>query len=123
MPYRVNWENTGCHLFFYGVVTGTEIKDAGDEAYGHEAFDTTRYLIFDFTEAEDVRLTLEEVKALAATDLAAARTNPRIRQAIVSTSETVDIGLAFYVSNAPELPWVTEGFGSLGEARAWLAQD
>ena len=84
------------HLVFTGHVTGKEIKQAGDAMYGHEGFDTIRYQIFDFTDADDFSISLEDMKEIAAIDASAASTNPSIRQAIVSNSETIDAALAIY---------------------------
>lgn len=120
LPYRITWEPTGAHLFFFGNVTGAEIRAAGDEAYGNERFDASRHLIFDFVEAEQVTMTVDDVRLLAAIDQAAAQTNPRIRQAIVSDSETIDTALSLYGSSAPDLPLESRGFRSLAEARSWL---
>lgn len=107
-------------VLFFDDVTGTEIRAAGDEAYAHERFDTSRHLIFDFTEAQQVTMSVDDVRLLAAIDQAAAQTNPRIRQAIVAVSETIDTALSFYSTNAPDLPWESRGFRSLVEARSWL---
>jgi len=88
---------------FTGHVTGEEIKQAGDAMYCHKGFDAIRYQIFDFTDAS------------------AASTNPNIRQAIVSNSETIDAALAIYENNQPDLSWITEGMATLEEARSWIS--
>ncbi len=123
MPYRLNWEAKGVHLEFLAHVTGQEIKEAGDAMYGHEGFDQIRYQIFDFAAAETFTLSIDDMREIAAIDLIAARTNPRIRLAIVSTSETIDTAIAFYDANSPDLPWETQGFRGLPEARAWISEE
>jgi len=77
--------------------------------------------MFEFTDATDVTITLDEVKEIGAIDLIASTTNPNLRQAIVSSSETVNVALGFYVANSPEIPWASKGFTTLADARAWLA--
>ena len=121
MPYSLKWEERGVHLVFTGHVTGQEIKQAGDAMYGHKGFDAIRYQIFDFTDATDFSISLEDMKEIAAIDASAASTNPKIRQAIVSNSETIDAALAIYGKNQPDLPWITEGLATLEDARSWIA--
>lgn len=120
MPYEIVWETSGVHLIFAGLVTGEQTKEAGNRIYSHADFDSLRYQIFDFTGVEDVKLTVDEMKEMAAIDSVAASTNPRIQLAIVSTSETVMIANAVYAAEYPDLPWETKEFRTLVEARAWV---
>ncbi len=110
----------GYHIQFQDHVTGDETKRAGDDIYGHKGFDRLSYQIFDFIEATDFTITLSEVKEIGAIDLVAAQTNPKIRQTVISNSETIDVALGFYAANQPDLPWATEGFETLSEAREWV---
>ena len=61
------------------------------------------------------------MKEIAAIDASAASTNPSIRQAVVSNSETIDAALAIYEKHQLDLPWITEGMTTLEEARAWIS--
>jgi hypothetical protein len=120
MPYQSNWEQAGVHVRLTGQVTGLDIKQVDREIYGHETFDGMRYTIYDFTQAEDFSVSLDEMREVAAMDLAASTTNPNLRIALVAATETVRIANSVYETAAPELPWDAREFDTLNEARRWL---
>ena len=95
MPYQSNWEQAGVHVRLTGQVTGLDIKQVDREIYGHETFDGMRYTIYDFTQAEDFSVSLDEMREVAAMDLAASTTNPNLR--FDARSSMCDIGSMLFL--------------------------
>ena len=120
MPHSISWEENGSRTVFRGHVTGEEIARSSVEIRGNPRFDSMRYQIVDFSNIEGIEITLDEVREIAALDAAAAATNPRMKVAIISDSETVDTGAAAYKADNAESPWETEIFRTLDEARRWV---
>ena len=116
MPFTTTWEERGTLTTFSGDVTGQDIIRATTAIHGDARFDSIRYIIGDFMEGR-LSITLEEVREIAALDNVAALTNPRVKVAIVSNSETVEVGGALYKSDSE---WETEAFASLDDARRWV---
>ena len=119
MPYTIGWESHGIHSRFTGDVTGKEIIAHGAKLHGDARFDSVRFIIADFSGTQQLTITLDEVKEIAARDAVAALSNPRVRVAIVSNSETVDVGSALYKSDNANSTWKAEIFRTLEEARRW----
>ena len=105
MPFTIAWEPSGTYTRFTGEVAGEEIIAHSGELQGDARFDTIRYVIADFLEAE-VSITLDQVREIAAIDAIAARSNPRIRVGIVSGGETMDAGGALYKAEHADSPWI-----------------
>lgn len=119
MPYTIGWEPHGIHSRFSGDVTGKEIIAHSAKLHGDVRFDSVRFIIADFSGTQQLNITLDEVKEIAARDAVAALSNPRVRVAIVSNSETIDAGSAFYKADSASSAWKTDIFRTLEEARRW----
>jgi hypothetical protein len=120
MAYTIEWKKSGVQTSFYGNVTGAEILGHNRELHGDERFDSVRFIVGDFLDAQHVSITLEEVREIAALDNVAAQSNPRIKVAIVSISETIDTGGAVYKEDNVDSPWETESFRTMEQALDWV---
>lgn len=119
MPLESHWEPKGLHRRFHGVVGAREIKASNDRVYGDRRFDDMRYHVADFLDATEVLLAPKELKIFAALDNAAARTNGRIRLAIVVRDERLVELARIYKRETRGKGWPVEIFGDLESARAW----
>jgi hypothetical protein len=122
MPYTIEWKTSGIQSRFYGNVIGAEIIDHVKEWHGDERFDSVRFIVVNFLDAQQVSITLDEVREIAALDNVAALSNPRVKVAVVSGSETVDAGGAVYKAGLADSPWKTESFRTVEEALEWVAE-
>ena len=122
MPYTIEWKTSGMQTRFYGAVNGAEIIDYVKEWHADDRFDTVRFLVVNFLEAEQISITLDEVREIATLDSVAALSNPRVKVAVVSSSETVEAGNAIYKSGLADSPWKTESFSTLEAALEWVAE-
>ncbi len=120
MPNKAVWEPRGLFRRFSGVVTSEEILQAVLKVYGDPRFDDLTYVINDFSDIEGVALDERNIKKVAYLDKASARTNPRIKIAFVTRNPAFFGYAEMYMKFVDELPWQTEIFSSLEEAREWL---
>ena len=56
MPFTNKWTETGIEKFATGKVTAKEIILSNCEMYGDERFDTLKYGLADFTQAESFEM-------------------------------------------------------------------
>ena len=120
MPYSTEWKKKGVHWTFTGIVTGREILQVNLDAYGDKRFDDLRYQLVDFSEASSFDVTETEVKVIAFEDMAAARSNPRIKVALVAPQGIIRKLSEFYARQTDPSPWETKIFDTVKEAKQWL---
>lgn len=123
MGYEIFWEGPhGVVKRHFGHVTGSELLKAVQETEEDPRFDSLHYVINDFRDCETLAVTPAEIVEIAAIDNAAARTNSRIRIAIVATHpDVVAIGNAY--ASDPLTRYGTRVLGSMDEARRWVEQE
>jgi hypothetical protein len=119
MAIEIDWEPRGFVRRFRGFVTGAELMQSVAAVGGDPRFDDLRYVINDCRAVEGFDVTAEKIRLVAALDGAAARTNPRVRIAVVTTDERI-LDLAAMYAASPLAPYPTRCFPSLEEARTWL---
>lgn len=120
MGCRVVWESEGVHRVFVGRADCAEFLDSLRQVYGDPRFDDVRYVINDFTACTELSMDPEAIREMSAMDLAASYSNPRIRIAIVGTSELFETGIAAYAGVGLS-PYPLQLFASLDDARRWIA--
>jgi hypothetical protein len=89
MAIEINYldDGVGIEIVASGIVTGDEVLAAHKEIYSAENLARRRYQIVDRTHCDYYCLRPEEIKKIAELDKAAAKSNPNIRIAIVSSTE------------------------------------
>jgi len=101
MPYKTTWLANGIIWTYSGVLTGNELLNSNFEIFGDERFDDIRYQIVDLSAVEKVEVTENHMRKIAHLDMAAARTNPRIKVAVVSTTSIASDLRVFNTKNTP----------------------
>ena len=88
MPVQINYIQDGIGIEFIssGIVTGKEIIEANKKIYNRENLLRLRYKIVDRTTCTEYRVSTEEVQIIANQDTEAAKINPNIIIALVSTT-------------------------------------
>jgi hypothetical protein len=120
MPFETIFEDQGIFWKMSGVVNSDDINEVNKILYGHPDFDVLRYIIFDYTEADDFQMEVPEVIKVAAMDGAAALTNPKIRIAIVTQNENLLKAIQVFNNFRGGHPWETKVCDTVDEAREWL---
>jgi hypothetical protein len=120
MAYATTWLPHGVIWDYSEILTGDDVLQSNLEIFGDERFDELRYQIVDLTKVSSVEVTKKHMRKVAHLDMAAARTNPRVRVAVVATTcESVCIGDLYDQLTLKKSPWVTKIFNSREEAEAW----
>ncbi len=128
MPYTTKWKGKGFYIKFSGLVTSDEIVQASLDMQGDERFDDLRYTLSDYLGIEDVGFEIDafikEISAHARINAAAAKSNPKIKRAIVAINETVITFTNLYDSESSSLgsPWKLKTFSSIAEAEDWVSR-
>jgi len=124
MPYKTTWLANGIIWTYSGVLTGNELLNSNFEIFGDERFDDIRYQIVDLSAVEKVEVTENHMRKIAHLDMAAARTNPRIKVAVVSTTSIAsDLSIQYEKYTSGKSPWVTQTFATVAEAEAWVSAE
>jgi len=121
VAYQLIWEEKGAKAYFKGVVNGRELIEIVSKFHGHELFDSIHYLLIDFLEVDTFDVTNTTLQYLGGMDSAAALSNPRVRVAIVTDNAAILDLLSSYEKTSQGSPWPIRYFGSIKEARAWIA--
>jgi len=125
LSYQIIWEQHGVVEQFSGSITSAQILSCNESVCADSRFDAIRYQIHDLldvsmAEITDIAETLQLVERIAATDKAAAKSNPKVRIAIVTRHETLGTLASFYSSELSNSSWTCEIFESVAAARKWL---
>ena len=118
MSYALRWEPRGVVKVFYGRVTEGELWDSVRAVHGDFRFDSLRWVINDFLEANEVTISRAIPDEIAAVDAAAARTNPRVRVAFVAANPVLRKLAEQYV-NSTLNSYPSRVFATMSEARDW----
>lgn len=120
MPFETLYEEHGILWNMSGIVTADDIKEIDNILYGLPDFDSLHYIIFDYTAADDFQMEVQEVIKVAAVDSVAAKTNPRIKIALVTDNENLLKAIKLYSTFRGGHPWETKACYTVAEAREWL---
>lgn len=119
MGYEVRWEARGAIKRFFGDVSGTDMIRPVVEIEADPRFDTLKYVINDFLAATSVSARTDDVDYVAAADAGAARTNPDILVAVVTTSpDVIAMTTQYTTSNLDIYP--LRLFETVADARGWI---
>jgi len=121
MAYKLAWEANGVYWKYSGNISGQEIIDASTEIYGDPRFDELKYKLADFSDADTVDISEEEIKLITLQHAASSRSNTRIKNAIVinGNDERAKIFVDYLSSNSG---WEVRAFDQLNEANQWLGR-
>ena len=121
MAYKLIWEEKGVTAYFKDTVNDIELNEIVSQFYSHEQFDSIRYLLISFLGVETFNITTEALEEIGAMDRAAALSNPNVKVAMVSDNDAVLDMLSSYENASQGSPWPIRYFGSIKEAREWIA--
>lgn len=122
MPYQITWRTSGVFWRYDGVLTGNELLQSNFDIFGDERFDDIRYQIVDLTRVEQVAVTEKHMRKIAHLDMAASRTNPRVKVAVVAQNDAAaKLGDLYDEFCGGKSPWLTKQFRNIEDAEAWVS--
>ncbi|UCV27930.1 hypothetical protein [Ferribacterium limneticum] len=119
MAYTFTWETKGVYKYFSGVLTAAEYHRSQVELTGDARFDSTRYVINDFSAIERFVITPEEAEYMAAYSQGPHMANPTLRVCFITTAPSV---LALISGSRDISIFKLEAFPTLAAARESLSQ-
>jgi hypothetical protein len=124
MAHTITWKDKGIIWAYTGTLTGPELLESNFKIFGDERFDDLRYQIADLTGVEKFDFNAKHMRKIAHLDMAASQTNPRIKVAIVTTSEIgVELTRVYEKYTSEKSSWDTGIFANLKDAETWLGLD
>ena len=123
MPIQINYIEAGIGVEFIGsgVVTGADIIAANKEIYRNENFYRQKYQLVDRTKCTKYQVSHEEI-IIAEQDKVAAKTNPNIIIAFISTSP-LQYGISrMYQAYVGDDGFLTEVFRDRKSAEKWIEE-
>ena len=112
----------GVEIIGSGVVTGADIIAANKEIYRNENFYRQRYQIVDRTKCTKYEVSHKEIIIVAEQDKVAAKTNPNIIIAFISTSP-LQYGISrMYQAYVGDEGFLTEVFRDRKSAEKWIKE-
>ncbi|PXA03128.1 hypothetical protein DDZ13_13755 [Coraliomargarita sinensis] len=120
MPYKTEWRNRGVCWTYTGTVSGEDILKSNLDIYGDERFDDLKYQIVNLLEAEKIEVSERHMQKVAHLDAAAARTNKRVRVAVVAADKDARLLHELYVKHLSDGGWTSKLFDSIESAEAWV---
>lgn len=117
-----HWIDGGKLLLSYytGDITGEELLAGSLHKSGDMRFDNVRYVLSDWTKANKVRVSTDEIKALVACLRPISKICPHAKMgSIVNPDPTGNALAAWYKFLADDLTWQIEIFTSVEQAEDW----
>ena len=122
MPIQKKYRDGGIGVEFIGsgIVTGADIIAANKKIYSNKDFSKQRYKIVDRTNCTGYKVSTEEIRIIAEQDKAAAKTNPNIIIALISTTD-LQYGISrMYQAYVRDIGFLTEVFRDRKSAEEWI---
>ena len=120
MAYELLWEANGIFWKYSDKVTGSEIIEASTSIYGDERFDMLKYKLVDFLDVETIDIGKHQLALIAYQHLAAERSNPYIKNAIlVNSCHKMAHEFASFFSKSS---WEVKVFTDHEKANKWVGR-
>lgn len=120
MSYQLIWKEKGVTAEFKGAINYSELRETLSKFYGDSKFDKINYLIINLLQVVKLDMTDSDLHVVGAMDAAAAKSNPKIRIAVITNNETILNLFASYEKGANRSPWEVKYFPSVNDANKWL---
>jgi len=122
MPVQINFIEDGFGVEFIssGIVTGSQIIQANEKIYTHEILSRLNYKIVDRTNCTEYNVTTKDIQIIASQDRKAAKINPNIIIALISTTP-LQYGMSrMWEAYVDETGFQVEIFKDRGNANKWI---
>lgn len=119
MAYTLDYDGRQCIAAFSGNIDAIEISECNRLFQGGDKFDDVRFAIWDFSAVTNLDIAVEECIKIAAQDAGAARTNGRMKVALVVSDESVETFAHLYKAELLSCPWEITVFNCMKDALVW----
>lgn len=121
MPYTTHWTAQTITWTYSGKLTGDELIQSNMEVYGDPRFDDIRHQIVDLRGITENLVGDSHMRTVAHLDMAAARSNPKIKIAVITHNRKgMEMSDTYDSHTVSKSPWVTKAFCTIEQAHEWL---
>ena len=106
---------------YSGTISGKEVMDTTTSIYGDPRFDKLSYKLVDFLEIESFKIEDNESTLITFQYIAAEKSNPNTKNAIVIQSDLSDIANKFSAFFS-DSTWLVKIFNNIGEENNWIGR-
>lgn len=113
-------EGLGMVITFSGIVEADEVDKLQAQINSDESFPVLRYQIWDFSKAEDINISIDQIQHFAMEAAVSSGKNPKLRIAIIPrrTSHNI-LGKTFHTFEKVWGSNESQSFGDVDTAREW----
>lgn len=122
MSFNYKWVDNNFHVIFENATSYNEIVEAGNIVYGDKRFESMVYTIFNFINIENLELTRQELKIIAALDRSASGWNKNLKIACVINKDYLKEMFKYYKHLMIGGDWEIESFDNPENADKWCKQ-
>ena len=122
MPYNITWETEGLLIKWYGNATPEENIKSNGEIYGNDKFDSIKYQIADFLDANTSQFSDKETSVVAKLESKASIWNRNLKVAHVATDPDLIYQIKLYEQMLKDTNWQFGIFSSVNDARKWVEE-
>lgn len=113
-------EGLGIIITLSGIIEADEVDKLQDQINSDESFSKLRYQIWDFSRAEEINITFDQIQSIAMKAAVASGRNPKLRIAIIprKTSHNV-LGETFHTFEKVWGSGESKSFRDIKTAKEW----
>jgi hypothetical protein len=124
MNYDVKKEAGGVVITLYGIITGDGLRSLNFKIMADIDFPIWRYKIWDFSNAEEVELSFDDLRSFAFQDSIAAGGNPNVKIAIIpGQHQRSGIDDVFNLLSKQLGGYESRSFKNVKSAKEWVTQE
>ena len=113
-------DGSGAVVTLSGIVEADEVDKLQQQINSDESFPQLLYQIWDFSQAEEINISIEQIENIAMQVAVASSKNPKLRIAIIprKTSHNI-LGKTFHTFEKVWGAYESKSFRDIDAARAW----
>jgi hypothetical protein len=122
MSYQLNKESNGLGIVIAlsGIVEADEIDKLQKQVNSDELFPQLRYQIWDFSKAEEINISIDQIQHFAMQTAMASSENPKLRIAIIPRKSSHNVlGKTFHTFEKVWGSHESKSFPDVDTAREW----
>ena len=122
MSYELSKESNGLGIVitFSGIIEAAEIDKLQKQINSDGLFHQLRYQIWDFSKAEEINISIDQIQHFAMQTAVASSENPKVRIAIIPRKSSHNVlGKTFHTFEKAWGSNESKNFGDVDAARDW----
>ncbi len=121
MTHKIEWNVPLYICQYFGAVDFDEMVKCVNTFQGDSRFDDVRAAIWDFSSVTELDLTVDQCIRIAAQENAAAKTNPRIKIAVITSTNFAETMANLFEAEMRSYPGKAKIFHNMDEAMSWCS--